>query len=180
VQVSNTEEILGLVKRNSHQARVFALGIGGSASHHLVDGLSQAGGGSCAFVESDENIQKQTLSQLKNALQPALSEVNVKWSGIPTETEPSPKEIEVPVNKTKTLFGYNKPLNQAEPSSSLSPVVCVQAPAKIPPVFDGSQMIVLGVFTTDLKPTGAVITALSPDGPLSLDLEVSHLLPLNK
>ncbi len=73
MKVSNTDQVIGLVKQNVHNTRLFALGIGASASHHLVEGIASAGGGTCAFVEGDESIQKATLSQLKNALQPSLT-----------------------------------------------------------------------------------------------------------
>lgn len=61
---------------NSGQNRLFALGIGDSASRHLVQGIAAAGRGTAAFVESDDSISKATLSQLKNALQPSL------WGGL--------------------------------------------------------------------------------------------------
>jgi len=35
-QVSNTEQVIDLVKNNSSHCRVFSLGIGNSVSHHLV------------------------------------------------------------------------------------------------------------------------------------------------
>lgn len=48
-----------------------------------------------------------------------------------------------------------------------------QAPEKIPPVFDGSQSLIFGVFTdVSLKPSAAIITAESPHGPLSIKIEV--------
>ena len=55
----------------------------------------------------------------------------------------------------------------------------IQVPEKISPVFDGSQLLVFGVFQSSI-PTGVTITAESPDGPLSLNikLEVSSSLEL--
>jgi von Willebrand factor A domain-containing protein 5 len=67
------------VKRNAVNSRLFALGVGDSCSHHLVDGIAKAGGGTNAFVGRDENVQKATLSQLKNALQPSLTSTYLKW-----------------------------------------------------------------------------------------------------
>ncbi len=72
-QVSNTEKVIGIVKANAHNARVFALGIGNGASHHLVEGIAKAGNGTSAFTTYNENINKKVLNQLKNALQPSLT-----------------------------------------------------------------------------------------------------------
>ena len=46
----NTDEVNGLIKAKAHESRVFALGIGYGASHHLVEGIARAGGGNSAFV----------------------------------------------------------------------------------------------------------------------------------
>jgi hypothetical protein len=48
-----------------------------------------------------------------------------------------------------------------------------QAPKNIPPIFDGNQLVVFGMFPLDHdKPTGVKIIANSPDGPLSLEIPV--------
>jgi len=82
MQVFNTDEVIGIAKRFAHESRIFTLGIGSSASTHLVRGIASASGGTCAFVESDNNIPRQVLCQLKNAMQPAYSGVHIKWEGI--------------------------------------------------------------------------------------------------
>ncbi len=82
MKVSNTDQVIGLVKQNAHDSRLFALGIGAASSRHLVEGIASAGGGTCAFVEGDESIQKATLSQLKNALQPSLTGKKMKFCKI--------------------------------------------------------------------------------------------------
>ena len=40
-EVSNSINVVDLVKRNSTQGRVFALGLGASASRHLVKGIAR-------------------------------------------------------------------------------------------------------------------------------------------
>ncbi|ODM92021.1 von Willebrand factor A domain-containing protein 5A, partial [Orchesella cincta] len=106
--VFNTEGVIGITQINAHKVRVFSLGIGDAASHHpgggsvgqvemhgyikfppeppachhLVEGIAKAGGGTSAFVTQNKSIDKKVLNQLKNGLQPSLTE--------------------------KTLLGYNK------------------------------------------------------------------------
>lgn len=58
---------------NAHIGRTLTLGVGSAPSHHLLEGIAKAGNGTCAFIDSDANIHKQTLAQLKNALQPSLT-----------------------------------------------------------------------------------------------------------
>ena len=72
-EVGNTDEVIGLTKAKAHESRVFALGIGDGASHHLVEGIARAGGGNSAFVTYNEPVDKKVLQQLKDALQPSLT-----------------------------------------------------------------------------------------------------------
>jgi hypothetical protein len=87
-------------------------------------------------------------------------DVNVEWVG-----------LEGPeLNKEKTLFGYNKPLNPEEEVSKH-----YQSPKNIPPIFDGNQMVIFGLFPPSIKkkPKAVKITADTPDGPLTLELPVT-------
>jgi hypothetical protein len=100
--------------------------------------------------------------------------VQVKWTGI-LEHEPAQPVI----NKEKTLLGYGKPLEAPSHGTDHNQKNSYwQVPQKIPPIFDGSQLIVFGVFPSEIAaPSGVEITALSPDGPLSISIE---LLPENE
>jgi len=96
------------------------------------------------------------------------TEIQFEWQGV----EPVAKESGTPpeVNMEKTLTGYKKPKEQ-ETVDKL-PKTYQQAPVQIPPIFDGSQMLVLGLFQNEI-PTGVHISGKSPDGPLTLDIPVS-------
>lgn len=187
---------------NAHNARVFALGIGEDASHLLVEGVARAGGGTSAFVASAEGIDKKVINQLKNGLQPSLTDIQVEWEGltnpsndipdnsapkvlenpIPVVVKPDPKPVII--NKEKTLVGYNKPI---EPEADEDVEIIFdgatvaweeiqwkkkQSPKKIPPVHDGCQMVVFGMFKNDC-PKSVSIKAESPDGPLTIKVELS-------
>ncbi|XP_035711434.1 von Willebrand factor A domain-containing protein DDB_G0292740-like [Folsomia candida] len=168
-EVSNTEEVISLVKQNSSNSRLFALGIGSSCSRHLIQGIADAGKGTSAFVENEQVIHSATLNLLKNALQPSLNDVKVEWVGVSEEE----------LNPAMTLCGYNKPLH---PTAKF-----LQSPKRIQPIFDGRQMVVLAIFPPSLvQPNGVKITATSPDGPLTLKIsvnpnsETSEILMLHK
>lgn len=140
------------------------MGIGNGASHHLVEGVARAGGGTSAFVTYNESIDKKVLNQLKNALQPSLTNIELEWDGVSTVDA---EQVEPVLNKEKTLLGYNKPI---EPDTKT--VIRKQSPKRIPPVYDGSQMLVFGLFN-DECPKYVIIKAQSPDGQLTIKVEVT-------
>ncbi|WP_411027273.1 hypothetical protein, partial [Salmonella sp. s54925] len=55
--VSNTESVIKLVARNSHNGRCFSFGIGSGASTILVNGIAKAGKGAAEFITSGERMQ---------------------------------------------------------------------------------------------------------------------------
>jgi len=185
--------VIGIAKRFAHESRIFTLGIGSSASTHLVRGIASASGGTCAFVKSDDNIPKQVLCQLKNAMQPAFFGVDIKWEGIEAPPPPpeSPErklrktqEAQVQVASTHKMTLRSCPtqpdsssLNALEPppEDEIAKIAkYYQAPSKIPPVFHGSQLVVVGIFPAGEKqPTGVQIDALSSDGPVSIKMKVT-------
>ena len=78
-EVSNSSECINLVQRSARNNRVFTLGIGSSADRHLVKGLARAGQGTSMFTTEGEQITPKIMTQLKNALQPCITDVEVKW-----------------------------------------------------------------------------------------------------
>merc|ERR1719334_55530 len=85
--VSNSLSIIALVKQNNAQGRVFSLGIGSSSSRYLVKGIARAGGGTAVFANQNEDLRGKVMAQLKNSLQPAISNVNISWEGALPELE---------------------------------------------------------------------------------------------
>jgi len=85
-------------------------------------------------------------------------------------SELEPVQPKVPkLNTEKTLLGYGKPIETPHDESK---VIFNQVPEKIPPIYDGTQLLVFGLFESSL-PTGVRITAESPDGPLSIEVKVN-------
>lgn len=92
--------------------------------------------------------------------------MEVSWVGVTNSTESETEPLEI--NKEKTLLGYGKPLPATNKENSKS--YC-QVPRKVPPVYDGSQLLVFGLFPKEY-PHAATIKAQSPDGPLTLEINV--------
>jgi Ca-activated chloride channel family protein len=78
-QISNTEEVIALAREHSVDTRIFTFGIGAGASRHLVSGLARAGEGQAEFIAPGERMEGKVLRQLRRALAPALTGVEVDW-----------------------------------------------------------------------------------------------------
>jgi Ca-activated chloride channel family protein len=78
-QVTNTDEVIGLVRRHAATARFFTFGIGAGASHHLVRGIARASGGAAEFISPGERIEAKVMRQFSRVLAPALTDIAVDW-----------------------------------------------------------------------------------------------------
>ena len=56
--VSDSSRVIDLAKRNKAQARVFALGLGASASRHLVKGIARYTIGKLIHVSQLDELDK--------------------------------------------------------------------------------------------------------------------------
>ena len=94
--VSNDEKIINLVKKCAEDTRVFTLGLGSAASRHLVNGVARAGNGIPIFANLNDDLRPKVITLLKNALTPALTDVEVTWNAVKSErtllgVKPMPK-----------------------------------------------------------------------------------------
>ena len=171
-EVTNGAAVIKLVKRNNRSGRTFSLGLGASASRHLVKGIARSGGGTAAFTAVDEDLRPKVMAQLKNALQPSITDVDILWDGT-SATGGADLEPEPEVETQKTLLGYNKPKKTKETKSVKLEGL---APRKIPPVYDGSRLLIYHLFdeTERSIPKTVTVTAKTPDGPLSLSIPVDE------
>jgi len=65
-QVSNTRQVIELVKKNSSKTSVFTMGIGNSVSKELVNGMAQAGNGYAEYAGGNERLQPKIIRQVNN------------------------------------------------------------------------------------------------------------------
>ncbi|XP_059187462.1 von Willebrand factor A domain-containing protein 5A-like isoform X2 [Centropristis striata] len=78
-EVTNTKEVIDLVKKNSGSHRCFSFGIGEGASSALINGLAKEGGGHAQFITGTDRMQPKVMQSLRFALQPAVVDISVKW-----------------------------------------------------------------------------------------------------
>ena len=170
-QVSNSSEVVQLVKRHCHANRVFSLGVGAGADRHLVKGAARAGGGTSAFTTQGEAIAPAVLRQLREARQPCVAEVSVRWGRAGRWEGGGRVQAEI-VETKKTMLGFGKPKIQhkTEKFSFKN-----QVPATINPIYDGQRIVVYKLLDEKLEMNDEVtIKAKTPEG----DLEVSFYLKM--
>ena len=163
--VSNDNYVIKLVKDNSLNARVFTLGLGSSASRHLVKGIARAGNGESVFASINEDLRPKVMKLLKNSLMPALTNVQILWNNEKeAKVNPSLNKdgLDLSVNKERTLLGFNKPAPVQPLSSTSFPGV----------LFDGTRMLSFKNFDLEKNLQNVTITAQAPDGPLSLKVPI--------
>ncbi|KAA0188561.1 von Willebrand factor A domain-containing protein 5A [Fasciolopsis buskii] len=125
--VGNADEVIGLVRSNVHQARLFSIGLGMGASTYLVEGVSRAGRGVSSFIRDNNEVRTATMKILKSALQPRAQNVRIRWD-----------------------------VKAQNDDGTLSPIEIIPVPHEIPPIFYGCFTTVYGLFRheVDLIPPG--------------------------
>lgn len=99
-QVSNTNEVIGLVKKCTEKtdSRVFSLGIGSGASTALIKGLANNGRGKAEFICEGDRVQPVVISLLKCAMQPAIMNIAISW-----ELPPDVTPVSIPTEPPKLV-----------------------------------------------------------------------------
>src|ERR1700722_635187 len=79
----------------SSTTRIFSFGLGQSPSRSLVKGLARSTNGHFVFIPPNTNVDIYVGEQLQKALQPCITNVQIKWnfnttamSIVPTKTPP--------------------------------------------------------------------------------------------
>ncbi len=88
-EVTNTDAVIGLVRKHAADCRVFPFGIGAGASTHLVRGLARAGNGVAEFIAPGERAEAKVLRQFARLLAPALTDVTIDWGGLDVTSAPT-------------------------------------------------------------------------------------------
>nr|CAK6928091.1 unnamed protein product [Fasciola hepatica] len=114
--VSNADEVIGLVRSHVNQACIFPIGIGCGASTYLVNGIARAGRGVSTFIRQPQELRAATMSVLNAALQPRASNVHIQWD-----------------------------LKSSDASGRLVPLDIVSIPQRVPPIFNGRFATIFGL-----------------------------------
>ncbi|XP_066231375.1 von Willebrand factor A domain-containing protein 5B1 [Saccopteryx leptura] len=96
--VSNTGQVLELVRNHAFSTRCYSFGIGPNVCHRLVKGLATVSKGSAEFLAEGERLQPKMVKSLKKAMAPALSDVTVEW------VFPETTEVLISPVSASTLF----------------------------------------------------------------------------
>ena len=182
-EVSNASSIISLVRQNSSQGRVFSLGIGSSASRFLVKGIARAGSGTAVFANQSEDLRVKVMAQLRNALQPAISNIEITWDETLPKQLPGSKDNQ---KSTKNLLGQVKskmtPENDNDNKQSKTiDFPSNQVPSTTPPIFDGTRLLAYYFYGPESnKPNKISINADSPNGPLTIEVDVTEANVLNE
>jgi len=96
------------------------------------------------LCEKNENIAEKLLSQLKDSMQSVLLyEISIKWIGVP-DKDPEISEKFIP---KKSFFRHKKPVNKKTINKQQNQEhKWFQYPKEIRPVFDGTQLVIFGIF----------------------------------
>merc|ERR1711963_1205678 len=163
--VSNDNQIIKLVRSNNKSSRVFTLGLGSSASRHLVKGVARAGNGTSIFSNLNEDLRPKVVALLKNALMPALTDLQILWNGIDKKLQAKESEKK-PKEQVRTLLGFNKPTSEDDQ------IVSDENQSEV--LFDGARMLNFKLFAKDETLEKVVIVAQAPDGPLSVTIPITE------
>ena len=80
--VTVEREVFELVRRNLHNANLFAFGIGSSVNRHLIEGLARAGQGEAFVVTQPEEARAQA-ERLRRIIEaPVLTQVTARFEGL--------------------------------------------------------------------------------------------------
>lgn len=129
----------------------------------------RSGNGTAVFATENEDLRPKVMSQLKNALQPSLTDVEVVWTGVDDDDEAT----------AGTFSGLWKPKPKLEPKKFSA---FGQAPTQIAPIFDGKRLLVYKLFqprTDSRVPKSVKVTAQSPNGPLVFEIAVEEKSLIN-
>ncbi|CAF5080944.1 unnamed protein product, partial [Rotaria magnacalcarata] len=80
-EISNVNEVLHLCRSISTSTRIFSFGLGSSPSRSLVKGLARTTNGRFVFIPPNTiSADAFVTEQLRKALQPCITNIQVKWN----------------------------------------------------------------------------------------------------
>jgi von Willebrand factor A domain-containing protein 5 len=106
-EIANVDEVLNLCGSMSESTRIFSFGLGLSPSRSLVKGLARATNGCSVFIPPYTYVDSYVGEQLQKALQPCITDVQIKWNSKATITNVVPtKSPPVYVNDRIIVYAF--------------------------------------------------------------------------
>eukprot|EP00002_Diphylleia_rotans_P013725 TRINITY_DN2675_c0_g1_i29.p1 TRINITY_DN2675_c0_g1~~TRINITY_DN2675_c0_g1_i29.p1 ORF type:complete len:949 (+),score=131.74 TRINITY_DN2675_c0_g1_i29:473-3319(+) len=82
-EVSNTREVIELVRTAIGRSQIFSFGFGRSVSYQLIRGLAEAGNGSAEFISENEDLNDKMVRALDLASKPLVYDIRVDFGNLP-------------------------------------------------------------------------------------------------
>jgi len=169
-EVSNTEEVIKLVvqnHKNRPEWRLFTIGVGSSVSRALVEGMARGGKGTVQIIGDGERLEPKVMATLKQALQPALTNVRVDWgvkassssAAAPTTAQPK-TGFSIKAPKVGCLVGHRVDEKKPVASNAVRNDLIYQAPYNVPPIFSGKRFIVYAFLHPTAIPENITVKGL--------------------
>jgi len=106
--VSNTSQVLNLIKANSHKSKVFTIGIGNGCSQELITQGAACGRGKHEFVANNSEVYEKVISLLNASLSPCYSDISLEsnnFDAVVKALTPNPSSIPLLLDgQTLTFF----------------------------------------------------------------------------
>ena len=122
------------------------------------------------------------MGQLRNALQPAITNINISWDDVSRKQQSSSKDHKQSKKKLLGLFKSKKIQGNVKESKQISSsFVTKQVPSKLRPIFDGTRLLAYYFYRPESnRPNKISIKADLPTGPLAIDIDVSEVNVLHE
>ncbi|RAK70899.1 VIT and vWA domain-containing protein [Aspergillus fijiensis CBS 313.89] len=196
-QIHQQQELFDFIRATAanQTARFFALGIGSSASHALVNGIARAGDGIAQSVTLHEELDCTVVRMLKGALSPHIHDYSLTVNddepndGFEVVDHEEQELVQEPDTTTTTpepsprrpilLFdpemrGFDTAITSSEPPVVQPPSI-IQAPQHLPTLYPFIRTTVYLLLTSARAPRSLTIRASSKHGPLTLDIAVEDV-----
>ncbi|EGG14768.1 Mast cell surface antigen-1 [Cavenderia fasciculata] len=101
-EISQRDEMIDYVGKESNTTRIFTLGIGGGVDKELVVGLSKACMGYYGFIKENKDMETEVMRLLSIAMEPTVANVKVHWGDL--DVVQAPKVIRPIFNHERMMI----------------------------------------------------------------------------
>jgi len=105
--VSNTNQVLDLIRKNNTKAKTFTIGIGNGCSQELITQGAVCGRGKHEFVANNSEIYEKVISLLNASLSPCYSNISLEcdnFDAVVKAITPNPLSIPLLIDGQTTTF----------------------------------------------------------------------------